>query len=40
MSGRVSGKRILVTGGATGLGAAFVRRLAEEGATLFIGDID
>lgn len=40
MNGRVSGKRILVTGGATGLGAAFVRRLAQEGATLFIGDID
>jgi NAD(P)-dependent dehydrogenase (short-subunit alcohol dehydrogenase family) len=40
MSGRVSGKRILVTGGATGLGAAFVRRLASEGASLFIGDID
>jgi NAD(P)-dependent dehydrogenase (short-subunit alcohol dehydrogenase family) len=38
--GRVQGKRILVTGGATGLGAAFVRRLAEEGASLFIGDID
>jgi 3(or 17)beta-hydroxysteroid dehydrogenase len=40
VSGRVSGKRILVTGGATGLGAAFVRRLAGEGAVLFIGDID
>jgi 3(or 17)beta-hydroxysteroid dehydrogenase len=40
MSDRVAGKRILVTGGATGLGAAFVRRLASEGAKLFIGDID
>lgn len=40
MSGRVDGKRILVTGGATGLGASFVRRLSDEGAMLFIGDID
>jgi len=39
-SGRAPGKRILVTGGATGLGAAIVRRLAAEGASLFIADID
>ena len=39
-SARVSGKRILVTGGATGLGAVIARRLAEEGARVFIGDID
>ncbi len=37
---RVAGKRILVTGGATGLGAAIVHRLAAEGASLFIADID
>jgi 3(or 17)beta-hydroxysteroid dehydrogenase len=37
---RVAGKRILVTGGATGLGAAIVRRLAAESASLFIADID
>jgi len=40
LSDRVAGKHILVTGGATGLGEAIVRRLAGEGATLFIGDID
>jgi NAD(P)-dependent dehydrogenase (short-subunit alcohol dehydrogenase family) len=40
MTGRVAGQRILVTGGAAGLGAAFVRRLAEEGAAVFIGDRD
>lgn len=39
-AGRVSDKRILVTGGATGLGAAIVRRLAAEGAVMFVGDVD
>lgn len=38
-SGRVAGKRILVTGGATGLGAAFVRRIAGEGGVPIIADI-
>jgi 3(or 17)beta-hydroxysteroid dehydrogenase len=37
--GRASGKRILVTGGATGLGAAFVRRLADEGAVVLVADL-
>lgn len=40
MTGRVEGKVILVTGGAAGLGAAIVRRLAEEGARLVVTDID
>ncbi|WP_068073594.1 glucose 1-dehydrogenase [Novosphingobium lentum] len=39
MAGRVDGKRILVTGGAAGLGAAFVRRLAQEGAHVIVADV-
>ncbi|MFC7050012.1 glucose 1-dehydrogenase [Emcibacter nanhaiensis] len=38
--GRVDGKICLVTGGANGLGEAMVRLLAEEGATVFLTDID
>lgn len=33
-------KRIVVCGGATGIGAAAARRLASEGARVLIGDID
>lgn len=39
MSGRVSGKVIIVTGAAAGLGAAIAGRLAEEGATVVRTDI-
>ncbi|QEH77752.1 SDR family oxidoreductase [Sphingomonas sp. C8-2] len=39
MSGRVSGKVIIVTGAAAGLGAAIAARLAEEGATVVRTDI-
>jgi NAD(P)-dependent dehydrogenase (short-subunit alcohol dehydrogenase family) len=37
---RFSGKSAVVTGGASGIGAAVVRRLASEGATVVIADID
>lgn len=37
---RLAGKTALVTGGASGLGAAIVRRFVAEGATVIIADID
>ena len=38
--GRLDGKIAMVTGGASGLGAAMVRRFVAEGATVIIADID
>lgn len=37
---RFAGKRAVVTGGASGIGRATALRLAEEGAEVWIGDID
>jgi NAD(P)-dependent dehydrogenase (short-subunit alcohol dehydrogenase family) len=37
---RFSGKRAVVTGGASGIGRATALRLAEEGAAVLVGDID
>jgi 2-hydroxycyclohexanecarboxyl-CoA dehydrogenase len=37
---RLEGRNALVTGGASGIGAAIVRRLAAEGARVTLGDID
>ena len=38
--GRVEGKVAVVTGGASGIGRAAARMLAEEGAAVAIGDVD
>src|SRR3954447_2092736 len=40
MSERLQGKVALVTGGASGIGLAIVRRYVAEGAHVVIGDID
>ncbi|SNY75208.1 3alpha(or 20beta)-hydroxysteroid dehydrogenase [Nocardia amikacinitolerans] len=36
---RVSGKTVIVTGGARGMGAAFARKLADHGASVVITDV-
>ncbi len=40
MAGRVQGKKVFVTGGAQGLGAAMARALAAEGAKVALADIN
>ena len=40
MAERLAGKVAVVTGGCSGIGLATVRRFAEEGATVVIGDLD
>jgi NAD(P)-dependent dehydrogenase (short-subunit alcohol dehydrogenase family) len=40
MAGRLDGKVAVVTGGCSGIGLATVRRFAEEGAHIVIGDLD
>ncbi|WP_121251387.1 3-oxoacyl-ACP reductase [Nocardioides ferulae] len=40
MAGRLQGKVAVVTGGCSGIGLATVRRFAQEGARVVIGDID
>lgn len=37
---RLSGKVVVVIGGATGIGATTVRRLCQEGAKVFVGDLN
>ena len=40
LTGRFAGRRVLVTGAASGIGAATVVRLAAEGATVACVDVD
>ncbi len=40
VAGRMNGKVCVITGGASGIGLASARRLASEGATVVIADLD
>jgi NAD(P)-dependent dehydrogenase (short-subunit alcohol dehydrogenase family) len=40
MSGRLAGKKIFITGGAQGLGAAMAKGVASEGAKVTVTDIN
>ncbi len=40
MAGRLEGKVAVVTGGCSGIGLATVRRFAQEGATVVVGDLN